>query len=237
MNSRGRDRQTRKEFATMNIIPPTVYTLYQYTNRLNGKCYIGVTNDTSRRFAEHARGKSNARAFNAAVKKYGTEVFDYKVLAVFDDASIAAYHEQAAILKFGTLSPDGYNLRAGAPFTQYNGSMAAESRAKIGLANSQRIITPESRAKIGIAHKGNRHLLGHIHSAETRAKMVAAHKGSRGYTHSIEARAKISAAAKGRILNAETRAKIGAALKGHVNWNKGKMKKQSKQLKLFKEVQ
>jgi group I intron endonuclease len=198
-----------------------IFTLYQYTNRVNGKRYIGVTNNPIRRFAEHAKGRGCARLFNAAVKKYGIEIFDYKVMALFGDVSAAAYHEQAAIRKLGTLAPEGYNLTAGAPCTIYGGSFSAETRAKISAALIGKSVSAETRAKLSAAQKGNKHLLGYVPTAETRVKISAANRGkapwNKGKKHpySAETLKKIGMANKKRVVSAETRAKMSSAQKGN----------------------
>lgn len=177
-------------------------TLYRYTCRANGKGYIGTTNNLADRRACHANCKSRARAFNAAVKEHGIESFAFEVLAIFDNATAAAYHEQAAILKFQTLTPNGYNLMAGAPFTVFTGPHTAEHRANISTATKGRKRTAEQCARIAAANSGR------MVTAETRAKLSAIFKGR---TISAETRAKLSTALKGRTITAEARAKIGAA--------------------------
>ncbi|MCJ7529816.1 MAG: NUMOD3 domain-containing DNA-binding protein [Anaerolineales bacterium] len=201
----------------------TIFVLYQYLNLLNGKRYIGVTCDSVRRFSEHDKGISNARAFNNAVKKYGINNFRRTILALFDDLDAAAYHERTAINVFRTLAPDGYNLMAGANSFGYGGPLSLETRSKMseslkGNQNSAgKSPSADTRAKLSIALKGNRHNLGHKASEETKMKMGRSRMGnqnSRGVHPSPETRARISAAGKGRIVIQETREKIRAALKG-----------------------
>jgi group I intron endonuclease len=203
----------------MSIITPNVFTLYQYTNRLNGKRYIGVTNDPARRAMEHARGHGwSGSIFHVAIKKYGIEVFDYKVLGVFDDAGVAAYHEQAAILKFGTLSPGGYNLRAGAPGTAYSGSQTDLSRAKISASHKGRQKSPEHLAKIGAAIKASPAHKAAMASPEVKERLRACAIGKRyhlGFKHNAETRAKMSAARKKRIITLATRKKMSDAMMGN----------------------
>lgn len=205
----------------MSSIPQKKFTLYLYANRANGKRYIGVTNNPARRAREHASGRACARALARAVKKYGIEAFDYKVLAIFDDVAAAAYHEQAAIRAFGTLAPDGYNLTAGAPCTVYGGPASAETRAKISSALMGKAVSAETRARLSASHDGQHNFLGHSHSAETRAKISAAKKGSpawnKGMRASPETRAKIGAANRRRVVSPETRAKMSAARIGNKN--------------------
>lgn len=198
----------------------TIFTLYQYTNRTNGKRYIGVTNDPARREQRHAAGTSKARAFNAAMKKYGRDAFDFRILAVFDDVNAASYHEQAAIGQFKSLSPDGYNLRAGAPYTRYSGPMSAETRARMSAANkgkrpSDKTLaaahSPQSRAKMSAAQKGRKQ------TAEQVRKNSESHKGlqpwMKGKHHTEEAKRKNSEAHKGKSHphTPESRAKLRAA--------------------------
>lgn len=177
-----------------------IYTLYQYANRLNGKKYIGVTSDLKVRHRHHSNGTSNASAFNAAVKKYGMSAFDLRTLAVFDNADAAAYHEQALIARC-SLSPVGYNLRAGAPFTRYSGPHTAETRQKM----MGRPFTDKMRAALQEAN------IGRPFSDDHRNNLSAARMGNQnavGYNHTDEWRANRSAAMMGHSTSAETRVKL-----------------------------
>lgn len=135
---RGKLRDTL--LAARDVFNPVVreHYLYQYINRITGKSYIGVTVDLKRREADHRNGTSSGRAFRDAIAKYGWENFERKVLAIFGTADIASYFEREAIIRFGTLSPNGYNLVAGAPHTHYNGTPSEETRAKLREANRRR---------------------------------------------------------------------------------------------------
>jgi group I intron endonuclease len=178
-----------------------IFTLYQYKHRDSGKLYIGITNNPDRRATAHANGRSGTKVFNRAVKKYGIEAFDYKVLAIFDDISAADYHEREAILNLGTLAPEGYNLRAGAPFTQYSGPASKEMRDAIsaGLIGN----------KNGLGHHNNG-LKGYKPTEETRAKRSASMKGM---PKSDEMKHKLSIAHKGKIISHETRKRMSISHK------------------------
>lgn len=60
--------------------------IYKITNKINGKCYIGQSNDIERRWKEHKNSFSNSNASdyeskkNRAFRKYGIENFDFQVL-------------------------------------------------------------------------------------------------------------------------------------------------------------
>jgi group I intron endonuclease len=107
-----------------------IFYLYKYTNVENGKAYIGVTNNLTRRHYSHTEGYGGAKLFSRALKKHGVAKFRLEILAVFDDADAANYHEGAAIKSLGTLVPSGYNLTAGSPFTQYNKGHAISEKTK-----------------------------------------------------------------------------------------------------------
>jgi group I intron endonuclease len=170
-----------------------IFTLYQYTNRLNDKRYIGVTCSPQKRFRQHAKGSSGARLFNKAVRKYGVESFNLTILALFDDVAAAAYHEQTAIKAFNTLAPEGYNLTSGAPFTIFGGPLSSTRRMAITETNRKtwadtgiRKNRIEGLRKIGATKDfrehcrkskiGNKSKLGQKYSEITRARIAKAEK-------------------------------------------------------------
>lgn len=162
-------------FAMKKITP--IY-LYIYRHRGSGKAYIGVTRDPAQRFKKHNHGQSSCTAFNRAVKKYGIESFDFRILAIFDDVEVANYHENAAIAAFGTLSPNGYNLIGGAPRSKYFGPLSQEVKDKIGAANRKTVLSREQLKRMLDARKGKpNHNLGKTFSDEYRQKLSDAHKG------------------------------------------------------------
>lgn len=60
--------------------------IYKYTNKINGKIYIGMSNDIARRKAEHiAQANRNDRMYiHQAIHKYGIKNFDFEVIETFD---------------------------------------------------------------------------------------------------------------------------------------------------------
>ena len=54
--------------------------IYKYTNKLNGKSYIGQTNDEERRIREHKTSRQYNNYFHNAIDKYGWDNFEYEVL-------------------------------------------------------------------------------------------------------------------------------------------------------------
>lgn len=117
----------------------------------NGKSYIGISLNPSKRFADHKRcaldGKENA--VYRAWRKHGEPAL--KLLAVVEDRDLAET-EIRAIKAFNTLVPNGYNVaEGGSGGSTLNDPLSAEKhRAKmIGNSNAKGLKhTAESKAKI-----------------------------------------------------------------------------------------
>lgn len=95
--------------------------IYMATNKINGKSYIGHTNNLQRRKREHRKGgrdlekysPNKTSAFYRAINKYGFENFEWHILEeCSDDLDIRKKLEQKYILKYGTYGK-GYNLTPG----------------------------------------------------------------------------------------------------------------------------
>ena len=55
--------------------------IYKITNKINGKIYIGQSNDIERRFKEHmTKGERSRILLDHAIKKYGPDNFSYEVI-------------------------------------------------------------------------------------------------------------------------------------------------------------
>jgi group I intron endonuclease len=55
--------------------------IYKITNLINGKIYIGQSNNIKRRFGEHQRlGYKSRILVDKAIAKYGVNNFSYEVL-------------------------------------------------------------------------------------------------------------------------------------------------------------
>lgn len=86
--------------------------IYCYTNKVNGKCYIGQTVNEGVRKTQHLRQAMNADsqfAFHKAIRKYGWDGFEYNVLEVTDNLD---EREIYWIKQFNSYK-DGYNMTLG----------------------------------------------------------------------------------------------------------------------------
>ena len=59
--------------------------IYKITNNINGKSYIGQTNNFERRMREHKRCVDSS-AIHCAIQKYGADSFTYKIIEECDDS-------------------------------------------------------------------------------------------------------------------------------------------------------
>ncbi len=204
--------------------------VYKATNLVNGHFYIGYTGrGLARREKAHRNiaDQHKGHRLHRAIAKYGHDKFVFEVMADFDgDEDLAKLYECEAIAKY---RPE-YNLTYGGE----GGTLAEESRKKIGDANRGRKMPPshgekrrafltgrkhtsETKAKMSAVQKGHAPTRTGPIPPETKAKISAANKGrapwTTGKNHSAETRAKMSAWQIGRKLPDEHRASISAARK------------------------
>lgn len=66
--------------------------IYKIENKVNGKVYIGQTNDWEKRYRHYRSCPFNTRAheynrpIDSAIRKYGLENFDFSIIEIFNDA-------------------------------------------------------------------------------------------------------------------------------------------------------
>lgn len=91
--------------------------IYILKNKINNKVYIGQTTQGSKvRFKQHLKLlKSNqTQLIHKAIKKYGKENFYYEVLYEnIDNYEQLNKLEEECILKYNSLTPNGYNMCPG----------------------------------------------------------------------------------------------------------------------------
>jgi group I intron endonuclease len=165
--------------------------VYEATNRVNDKRYIGQTNDfVGRRKAHlHAARTGAPWAFSAAIRKHGEDNFDFQVRAELPTAAEAKIAERILI----ALERPAYNMTAG------------------GDGTSGYTHDPEKRAATGRARRGVKF------SDEHKARLKAARNARPCKPCSEETKILISKANSGKIRTPEVRAKISAAKMGNTN--------------------
>lgn len=154
------------------------YIIYKHTNKINGKSYIGLTQQNPKKRFKHGTGypKRDQPLFHKAIEKYGWENFETEILeANIQTRELANEREIYWIAFYHTWIYDpecnGYNALPG------------------GNSNPGHVQTVETRAKI------SQKLRGIKKSAETRHKMSLAQTGKK---LSVKTKEKIRAANFGR---------------------------------------
>lgn len=108
-----------------------MHYIYKITNKINGKIYIGQTNDPSDRWSKHksaARRGSNVQLITKSMTKYGVDNFIFEVIATCKTLQDANLVEPELIKQYNSRDPSiGYN---------------------VGIGGDHELHTPEIRAKI-----------------------------------------------------------------------------------------
>lgn len=183
------------------------WILYQTTNLVNGKIYVGV-----HKLADNYRSRNylgSGLALRPAIKKYGKENFTRVTLEEFSCAEDAYAAEALVVTENFVKREDTYNLKIGGE----GGIFTEEIKAKMSAAAKKRKATPETKAKISAAHKGNTYNIGRKLSEEHRAKIVTALEGR---VKSVETRLKLSIAQTGKKYSEKSKEKMRESAKGRI---------------------
>lgn len=95
--------------------------IYCYTNKTNGKCYIGLTKNEAERKIQHVRDAmtyNSKRPFHCAIRKYGVDGFAYEVLASLENEDELQLKNQLSELEIKYIEQfdsyrNGYNATFG----------------------------------------------------------------------------------------------------------------------------
>lgn len=202
------------------------HKIYKYTNKVNGKVYIGRTcQSLVRRAEKDGRGYRGCPHFWGAIQKYGWENFEGIILEdnLTDDE--ATEKETYYIRKYNSNNIEiGYNL------TDSSQNYSLETRERMGAHNKGRKFSEERRQKLIQANKGRKL------SQETRRKISENHADVSGENNpmwekhrSEEVKEKLRRAHLGEICDEGVRRKLSEKNKGKIPWNKGiKLTKEQK---------
>ncbi len=139
---------------------------YIITNLVNGKLYVGKTNNPEKRWTLHknyAKNTSLDPKFNypiyKGIRKYGIINFTFEVIECFGTESEALESEKGWIMYLRSFGIALYNITDG------------------GEGTSGHIHSTETKEKISKSNKGKKNRLGLINSTEHNANISAALKG------------------------------------------------------------
>ena len=111
--------------------------LYKITNQINGKKYIGITNDYKKRWSNHRCGNNKTMPIAHAIKKYGKDNFVFEIIEKNLTLEEANQKEIEMIEHENTLVPNGYNVSKG------GGVIPIEKSKHVGTNNGKSILTQE----------------------------------------------------------------------------------------------
>lgn len=153
--------------------------IYCYTNKINGKKYVGQTKITLKK--RHGAHICRKLVIDRAIKKYGVENFTLEILHFADDYSIDLL-EIYYIEKWNLLDKRyGYNVSSGgANGNTFKGKTEEEMieiRYKIGSANRGKHHSDEQNKKISESLKGRESpTKGKKHTEESKQKISESQK-------------------------------------------------------------
>lgn len=136
--------------------------IYRWTNKKNGKKYIGQTIHPEKRYQQHKRGeRADSQIIDRAILKYGAENFDYTVLltihadtreelrGLLDEAEIALIRLEQSYIKTGL----GYNMTLGG-MTRGSYTHTETTKIKLSRMKKGRLLSEAAKRNIAEGHRG-----------------------------------------------------------------------------------
>ena len=165
------------------------YYIYQITNLVNSKIYVGVhkTNDMNDGYM------GSGKVILRAIQKHGINNFKKKILETFGDSETMYAREKEVVTEEFLSRNDVYNLRCGGfgGFEYINKNRTFDDWSKLGKmrrkhspGNKNAVRTPEWNKKISDSKKGKQSFLGKLHTEETKKKISTSMKKYTGIRNS-----------------------------------------------------
>lgn len=136
--------------------------IYRWTNKVNGKKYVGQTVNPRKRYLQHYNGeRADSQIIDRAILKYGVENFDYTVLltihadtreelrGLLDEAEIASIRLEQSYYKTGL----GYNMTLGG-LSRGNFEHTEETKIKLSRMKKGRLLSETAKRNIAEGHRG-----------------------------------------------------------------------------------
>lgn len=155
------------------------YTVYKHVNKINGKVYVGLTNNVKRRWRNSGYFYKGSPYFKHAIDKYGWDNFEHEILFEHLTEEEAKQKETEMVLYYRSNEPEyGYNLTNGGDLNVPN----EEIRKQISNTQRKRMQNPEVRQKIKLGSQ----------KREQKYKQQGIKNPFYGKTHTKESRQKMS---------------------------------------------
>ena len=167
--------------------------IYKITNKINGKFYIGSSQNISQRWYDHKRELRNNRHCNKhlqdAWNKYGEDSFCFEVIEECDICKLSEI-EQKYIDEYidsgrmYNISRDTVSSMRGRKHTEEAKKKMSETRKGINSGEKHWLygkhVSDETKKKLSEAFSGeNNPMYGKHHSEETLKKLSNSHKGNK----------------------------------------------------------
>lgn len=156
------------------------WSLYIHINKLNGKCYVGITSQEPKKRWLNGLGYAKHLHFGKAIEKYGWDNFEHIILCKNLSEKSAKELEIAIIAYLETQNPNkGYNITNGGDgvlgLKHTDESKIKMSNAKSGTnhPNFGTHLPESTKQKISEKLVGNKNAAGSVRSEETKSKMSA----------------------------------------------------------------
>lgn len=181
------------------------YLLYEITNLVNGKNYIGQ--HITKYINDGYMG--SGRAVQRAIKKYGKQNFKKEILLYAKNQVALNFFERALVTPEFCELDTNYNLREGGNNGGKLSSEVIAKRQETRRRNGNNYeCSPETRVKLSLVNKGRNK------SSEHMAKVWEARRRNGTDKPTPEQRLKMSLAQKGKKLSPEHVQKIALANRG-----------------------
>lgn len=181
------------------------YIVYEVTNKLNGKTYIGIhrTNNINDGYLGSGTG------IQASVRLHGKENFSRRILYDFDNEFEMLDKEAELVDEEYVKNPETYNQTKGGRGGFSHIDLRGENNPmknpdvanKVSMRLKGRLFSDEHRINLSKSHTGEKHhLFGKKRSQEIKNKIAASHTGQK---RSEAAKAAMSLAWKHRLPDSE----------------------------------
>lgn len=133
------------------------YVVYVHQNKVNGKRYIGITNNTVKRWYGKGKHYDGCPRFFNAIQKYGWDNFTHKVIERGLTIEEANERERFYIAKYRTTEKTyGYNITEGGNFapTMLGRHHTEEAKEKIRAKALGKTISEEQKRKLSERMRG-----------------------------------------------------------------------------------
>lgn len=118
--------------------------IYKIENKINGKVYIGQTNNPVKRFQQHMNLKRRETLIKKAINKYGVENFEFDIIDYAYNRKHADILEINFIKQYNSIMPIGYNMKTGGA----RGKLSDISEKKRIAKLKGRTLSDEHRQKV-----------------------------------------------------------------------------------------